>query len=639
MSTCFYLGSHPQALFCQTNHLFFIYSPELCYVIITRMQFATMLLDLLMIPLAWAGAYWLRFNLHDIPHNFLLQMLHTLGLVLIIQIIAFWAFKLYRGMWRFASLPDSVRIIKAVITGALVLLLLFFILQIRIPRAIMPLYIWLLISLLVGCRGLYRWLKDYRKAFVSGTRVLIAGAGEASELLLRELVKQSSASRYRPIVLVDDDKEKQGREIHRVRVAGRLKDIPKLVKKHNIAMVIIAIPSAKARVIRDIVALCEEAGIVYRTVPRLNDIVSGRTSVKTLQDIALEDLLGRDPVSLDWAQISAGITNKRILVSGGGGSIGAELCRQIAQLRPTTLIIIDNSEFNLYSIEKELSAQFPHLELTVCLADVIDKTAIQAIMHKYQPQILFHAAAYKHVPMLESQLRVAVKNNVLATYSLARLSALHKVETFILISTDKAVNPTNVMGASKRAAEVLCQNFNAKKTNTKFITVRFGNVLGTTGSVVPLFQAQLAKGQDLTVTHPEVSRYFMTNQEATQLILQAAVMGKGGEIFVLDMGEPIKIDFLAQQMIHLSGKKLGEDVNIVYIGLRPGEKLYEELFHKAEELIPTEHKKILQAQYRPWEWAELMEIINELSQVCAEQNNERLLQLLLELVPEYKIAK
>ena len=595
-----------------------------------------MAFDILMIPIAWFGAYWLRFNLGKIPADVLSQAAYTLLPVLVIQAVAFWSFGLYRGIWRFASLPDFERIIKAVIIGALVVLLLLFVLQIKVPRSILPLYAWLLFSLLAGMRGLYRWLKDYRNVFTAGKRVLIVGAGEASELLLRELVRSNSDSNYRPVVLVDDNKERQGCEIHGVRVTGFLRDIPKLVKKHNIQLVIIAIPSAKAAVMRNIVALCEEAEVEFRTIPVLNDIISGRASIKILQDVSLEDLLGRDPVSLDWQHISSNMSDKRILVSGGGGSIGSELCRQIMQLAPAQLIILDNSEFNLYAIEGELRCKFPNVNLIACLLDINDIVAVNKIMREYQPQIIFHAAAYKHVPMLESQLRVAMHNNILGTYRLAKAAVDNGIETFIFISTDKAVNPANVMGASKRAAEVICQNYNSNG-NTRFVTVRFGNVLGSAGSVVPLFQSQLARGADLTVTHPEVSRYFMTIPEACQLILQAAVMGKGGEIFVLDMGEPIKISFLAEQMIHLSGKKLGEDVNIVYTGLRPGEKLHEELFHEAEELIATEHEKILQAQYRPWDWPELMKVVTEIMHVCNTADNVKLQDLLLKLVPEYQV--
>ena len=592
-----------------------------------------------MIPAAWFGAYWIRFNMGKVPDHFDAQALHFFIPLIIIQVLAFWIFGLYRGIWRFASVPDLIRILKAAIIGVLVFILFLFLFsEIKaFPRSIFLLYAWLLVSLLVGIRAVFRWLKDYRGVNSEDLkRVLIVGAGEAGELLVREILRDNR-SNYRPVVFVDDKKTKQGREIHGIRVAGFIKDIPNIVERYKIEMVIISIPSLKSDMMRNILQLCEEVSVPCRITPSLDDIISGRASIKALRDVSLEDLLGREPVSLDWEHISKGLSNKTILVSGGGGSIGSELCWQIANLCPALLVVIDNSEFNLYTIEKDLKQHFPNLKLAVHLIDVVDSVALNAVMHQYKPQIVFHAAAYKHVPILEFQIRAAMRNNILGSYFLAKAAVDCGVESFVLISTDKAVNPTNIMGAAKRAAEVICQNYNGK-SDTHFTTVRFGNVLGSAGSVIPLFKSQLEQGGPITVTHPEISRYFMTIPEASQLILQATIMGKGGEIFVLDMGKPILIRFLAEQMIQLSGKSLDE-IPIVYTGLRPGEKLYEELFHETEKLVPTKHNKILKAHFRKWDWENLLSIINKIIAACGSLNEDDLKRLLSELVPEYSPTK
>ena len=600
---------------------------------IIKTRFTVLLFDAAMVPVAWFGAYWLRFNLGMIPN----PVLHCAELIFpflfVTQIFAFWLMGLYRGIWSFASLPDLIRILKAVVIGAILCLLpAYFITHGAIPRSIYILYVWLLISLLSGARLLYRWIKSYRLNFIEGKLALIVGAGEAGELLLRELIKtRNTPNSYNPIVFVDDDPKKQGCELHGIRVVGFLKDLPKIVRKYNIEKVIIAIPSALPKIIRSIVDMCEEASVSFSTIPKLNDLVAKKISIKTLRDVSIEDLLGREQVKLDWEQISRGLSGKRILISGGGGSIGAELCRQIASLAPSVLIVLDNSEFNLYAIDAELSLKFPQLKFIVKLTDINDTVALNDIMVKHRPEIIFHAAAYKHVPLLEDQVRVAVRNNVLGTLNIVQTAVKHKIAKFVLISTDKAVNPTNIMGATKRAAEIICQSYN-DKSDTGFITVRFGNVLGSAGSVVPLFKRQLENGLDLTVTHPEVVRYFMTIPEASQLILQATTIGNGGEIFVLDMGEPIKIRFLAEQMIKLSGKVLDRDVNITYTGLRPGEKLYEELFYSSEKLLPTKHSKILLARHEYEKPDQLPKLITEIISACDSNESEKLKNLLLALI-------
>lgn len=590
---------------------------------IFRNRFTILIFDLFVIPVSWYGAYWLRFNLGAIPHNELLQAAYALPILLVIQALSFWIFGLYRGIWSFASLPDLVRIIKAVVFGVLVSWLPLYLIHLTIPRSILPLYAWLLASILGGARLFYRWFKhNYYSGFREGKRVLLVGAGQAADLLLREFAKNTISYSYNVVAIVDDNSGKIGCEMHGVRVVGSLDKIPEIITKYDIELVVIAMPSVKSEVIRRVVDCCKDVAVEFRAVPSLNDLVNGNVTVSNLREVSVEDLLGRDPVTLDWEGIAKIVNGKKIVVSGGGGSIGSELCRQISRLAPATLIIIDNSEFNLYKIDQELREKFPRLILVTCLVDVVDSVAVQKIMNQYQPHIVFHAAAYKHVPLLEHQARVAVRNNILGTYNIARAAADNNVATFVLISTDKAVNPANIMGSTKRAAEIICQNFNGR-SSTQFITVRFGNVLGSAGSVIPLFREQLAAGKDLTVTHSEVTRYFMTIPEATQLILQATVLGKRGEIFVLDMGSPIKIKNLAEQMIYLSGKKIGEDVNIVYVGLRPGEKLYEELFYDIEELLPTSHIKIKQAKYQTLEWEKISNYISSFTQMCAACEDEQ----------------
>lgn len=601
-----------------------------------RTQLLPFLHDIAVVPIAWLGAYWLRYNLSEIPSPIFHKAIILLPLILLVQVLCCWAFGLYRGVWQFASIPDLIRILKAVGLGICLSVFVSFIvthLQ-GIPRSIFPLYALLLTTLYSGPRLSFRLLKEYRHLFNQGQRVLIIGAGQAGEGLVRDL-KRDVNKKYFPVAFVDDSPSKQGLEIHGVRVVGKCKDIPKIIDKHRIKLIFIAMPSANSASMRKIVNYCEKTDIPFHTLPGLNDLASGRVTINELREVSLEDLLGRDQVILEWDQINQDLHNKIILVTGAGGSIGAELCRQIASLKPRNLVLVENSEFNLYKIEKDLQHKFPHVPLSIHLASVRDPIAMQTVMEQNHPEVIFHAAAYKHVPLLENQIRVAVDNNILGTYNLATSAAKYNVGKFILISTDKAVNPTNVMGATKRAAEIFCQNLNIK-TNTQFITVRFGNVLGSAGSVIPLFQQQLQQGGPITVTHPKITRYFMTIPEACQLIMQATVMGNGGEIFVLDMGEPISIRYLAEQMIYLSGKQVNKDINIIYTGLRPGEKLHEELFHKKEKLLNTQHKKILKAQYRTISWENLSYLLKEMQHAINGNDTNKLYTLLVQLVPEYK---
>jgi FlaA1/EpsC-like NDP-sugar epimerase len=601
---------------------------------------ATVLLhDLLMIPVAWFAAYFLRFNLGAIPEPYLARAWWLLPFVAAIQGASFWYFGLYRGVWRFASMPDLVRIVKAVtagVTGALFFALAATRLE-SVPRSVFVLDALLLVALLGGPRFLYRLAKDRHLYLGEGKRAVIVGAGHAGELLVRDMLREAGRA-FQPVAFVDDTRRRIGMELHGVRVMGRIADIQDVVNKVEADLILIAIPSAGTRQMQRIVSQCEATGLPMRILPRIQDLVSGQASVTQLREVRLDDLLGREPVALDWKAISAGLRGKTALVTGGGGSIGSELCRQVARLGPARLIVFEQSEFNLYTIENELRRDFPAVPFTGVLGDVSDAIAVEAVMQREKPEIVFHAAAYKHVPMLESQARAAVINNVLGTRTVASAAMRAGCGTFVLISTDKAVNPANVMGATKRAAEIVCQGMNGRGP-TRFVTVRFGNVLGSAGSVIPLFQQQIAAGGPVTVTHPDIERFFMTIPEAAQLILQASVIGEGGEIFVLDMGEPVKIGYLAEQMIRLSGKKPHEDIAVEYTGLRPGEKLYEELFHEQEPPVETRHPKIRLARSRSLDVAMISDAIDDLSGACDSNDEPRLRAALARLVPEHALAK
>lgn len=595
--------------------------------------------DLLTIPAAWLCAYWIRYNLTDIPHYVLSDAVHFLPALLVVQAILFWVYGLYRGNWRFASLHDLARICRSAVVGTVVTFIIvyffvsYFFPWLRMPpRSVYPLYAILLIFFLGGARLFFRWLKEFQWNKGYREKVLIVGAGFAGEALVRDLLRDTHKS-YFPVAFVDDNNSKMGTEILGVRVRGRVKDIPKLVDKYAITQILIAIPAANSEQMRCIVEYCSKTEIPYRTLPGLSALATGKVTVKDLREVSVEDLLGREPINIDDVGLQTVFSDKKILVTGGGGSIGSELCRQLSFLGPKQVIIVEHSEFNLYQIEMELRQRFPELLITPCLQSITATEEIDRILGIYQPDIIFHAAAYKHVPLLEAQALVAVKNNILGTKIIAEAADKHQIEKFILISTDKAVNPANVMGASKRIAEMFCQSLN-EVSKTEFITVRFGNVLGSAGSVVPLFRQQLAKGGPLTVTHPDITRYFMTIPEASQLILQASQLGHGGEIFVLDMGAPIKINYLAEQIIKLSGKKVGEDIEIQYTGLRPGEKLYEELFHSGEELTETPHEKIFQAAARKVDLSDLQLLLTDLCRLQSLGNETDAIILIRDLVPE-----
>lgn len=599
-----------------------------------KRQLIVLGIDTVAICLAWLGAYLLRFNLVSIPTFFMYGMLFTLPLVLSTQVIINYLLGIHRGSWRFCSMNDLVKIIKVAVIGLFFIIGLLFITSkmAYVPRSIPFIYATLLVTFLGASRFIYRQWQERSKEISNQQRVLVIGAGSAGEALVRDLLR-SSSSGYLPVAFVDDSPAKIGREIRNLKVYGDLSRIPLLVKQLHIELIVIAMPSVTSQQMQRVVNLCEETNLPFRTVPSITDLASGRVTLDAIRDVSLEDLLGREQVNLDWEKIAACVSGHVVLVTGGAGSIGSELCRQIARFSPKNLIIVDNSEYGLYSIDLELSQQ-AGLSYVPILLDITDRDGVKKMMREHKPYIVFHAAAYKHVPLLEKQIRCAMRNNILGTQVLAEEAVSIGVQKFIMVSTDKAVRPTNIMGATKRVAEVFCQNFNRLST-TQFITVRFGNVLGSAGSVVPLFKKQLKKGGPITVTHPDVTRYFMTIVEATQLILQATTLGKGGEIFVLDMGEPIKIQYLAEQIIQLAGLKVGKDIDIVYTGLRPGEKLYEELFHESEALLPTPYEKISLAQATAVDWLALLSSFDSINQNSQTFNELELLRILKLLVPEY----
>ena len=592
--------------------------------------------DILMIPAAWYLAYWLRFNLGTIPENSLQVATLMLPVVILCQSFSYFVFGLYRGIWRFASLYDFIRIGKSVYVGALIATLVIFAItgMQHVPRSVVPLYMILLFVFLGGNRALYRSFKDQRMRAGGGKRVLIIGAGESAQMLARDML-QHAQGEYLPAGMIDDDPDKLNREIHGIQVLGRFEDIPEVTARQSIDLIVIAIPSLSSARMQGLVSICEDSGTEFKTLPKLEDMISGQVTVNAIQEVSIEDLLGREKVELDRATMRAGLSGKVIMVTGAGGSIGTELCRQVAGFAPEALIVYERSEFNLYRIQTELENRYRQLNLVTALGDVCDRHALESVLERHRPDMVFHAAAYKHVPLLQAHPAEAVKNNIIGTRVTAEAASQFDCDKFVFISTDKAVNPTSILGATKRAGEIYCEGMNAV-SSTRFITVRFGNVLGSDGSVVPLFREQIRAGGPLTVTHPDMTRYFMTIREACQLILQASVVEQEGGIYVLDMGEPVRIDYLAEQMVRLSGKEPGKDIEIQYVGLRPGEKLYEELFYDDEVKESTGNNKVFRARHAVADWRMVRQVVARLEQSHVTAGEREIKRMLAELVPQYK---
>ena len=555
-----------------------------------------MLADIIGIMGSYLLALWARFDFHftDIPQEFVDGYLHTIWWWVPVCLAVFWLCNLYNSIWRFVSVDALMRIILAyVLLGGLsfACVALF---GVHMPRSY---YVWgLFFSFFCtsGIRFFYRGMRYLRNraplARKNAENVMIIGAGQAGRQLIREYAVSSHLN-SRVACIIDDNPAKRGRILEGVRVVGARRDIPQAARQFDIDKIVFAIPSLQGAGRQEILNICSTTGCQIQVVPGMYQLVNGEVTISKLRRVELQDLLGRDPIQVNLEEICGYINDKTVLVTGGGGSIGSELCRQIARHRPRRLVIFDIYENNAYDIQMELRREHPELTLEVCIGSVRDQQRVDNLLDTYRPDLIFHAAAHKHVPLMEDSPNEAIKNNVFGTYKMARSAARHGVKRFVLISTDKAVNPTNIMGASKRLCEMVVQMMN-RRSETEFVAVRFGNVLGSNGSVVPLFEQQIAHGGPVTVTHPEITRFFMTIPEAVSLVLQAGYYARGGEIFVLDMGQPVKIDDMARQLIRLSGYEPDVDIPIIYTGLRPGEKLYEELLMDEEGLRETANQLI-----------------------------------------------
>ncbi|MCE9550762.1 MAG: polysaccharide biosynthesis protein [Betaproteobacteria bacterium] len=593
-----------------------------------------MLHDFAAAAFAWTLAYLLRFNFEPPPH-FIDEMLHTLIWVVPLQSIIFWRFGLYRGLWRYASVTDLRQIFLAVLTAAALIPFVLWMFRISavIPRSVLVIDPALLLLVMGGSRFIYRLWKEhgfYRNLKLNMEPVLVLGASDAAVGLSKELARSRD---WRLVGFLDDNVDKHGRILNGIKVLGALDSLPQWAERMTVKQAIVAMPSASHQVRKRSIEICNQARVKVLTVPSFDDLLSGRVAISQLRAVELDDLLGRDPVQLDAVGLQELFTSKTVLVTGAGGSIGSELCRQIINFKPRTLVMLELSEFALYNMEQELAAKFDGLDIVCLIGDVRDAARLDQVFSEYKPEVVFHAAAYKHVPLMEQHNAwQAIRNNVLGTWSVATAAQRHGVAKFVLISTDKAVNPTNVMGASKRLAEMVCQGLQ-QSGGTRFIMVRFGNVLGSTGSVIPKFREQIAKGGPITVTHPDITRYFMSIPEAAQLVLQASLMGKGGEIFVLDMGDPVKIVDLANDLIRLSGLSK-DDIRIEFTGLRLGEKLYEELLADNEHTLPTPHTKLRIAQAREVD-AKWLENLLIWFSAHTTQSDAEVKFALIQWIPEY----
>lgn len=605
-----------------------------------RVIFAFMY-DLLIAGFSFWIALYLRFDSLNIPLTDNLAFNRFFFVSMFIHAGSFILNGLYKGVWRFSSMHDLIRVVKASAVAIFVsVVTCFFMTRLDgVPRSMFLIEFLILVIGLGGGRFVYRFLKDQTSfsSVIGGSdveikNVLIVGAGRAGEKLLRDIYSTPSL-KLRVVGFLDDDRFKKNVLIHNIKVHGGIEMIPAMVKNFAVDKIFIAIPSANGDDVKRIVNFCKETKAEIKIFPKMDQLLSAQVELSLLRNLNIEDLLGREQVQLDTCHLSAMITEKIVLVTGAGGSIGSELCCQIAKFQPRMIIMADYCELFMYELEMRFKEEFPDVSFFPKILDIRHANKVDALFAEYKPQLVFHAAAYKHVPMMEYNPMEAIETNIKGTKIVAETSLKYKAEKFIMISTDKAVNPTNVMGASKRIAEMVITDISKKSTSTKFISVRFGNVLGSNGSVIPLFRKQIEERKDITVTHPDIIRYFMSIPEACQLVLQAGSMGEGGEIFVLDMGEPVKIVDLAREMIRLAGMVEGRDINIVFSGLRPGEKLYEELFSDKEAYELTHHGKIRKALFRTLDDSFHSNLKNLLSLESAEPDT--VVYLIKDLVPEF----
>lgn len=559
-------------------------------------------------------------------------------LITIIKILIFYYFKLYSSIWKYASINEMNKIVSAAVAGNALMVLLFVLKQESMPRSIYILAILFDMVLIGGVRfslrsigSLYHGINRIPKTH---KRVMVVGAGDAGVMVIKEY-RNHYGLISTPIVLVDDNKSKQGQIINGIPVDGGREDIPKLVEKYGIDEIVIAIPSASKKEIAEIVEISKKTKAKLKILPGIYELIDGIVSINSIREVQIEDLLGRDEIETNISEISKYIKDKTILVTGGGGSIGSELCRQIAINNPKRLVIIDIYENTAYSIQNELIRKHKNLDLKVYIASVRDKRTISELIAKEKPNVVFHAAAHKHVPLMEDSPKEAIKNNVFGTYNVAQASIDNNVEKFVFISTDKAVNPTNIMGASKRLCEIMIQSMDSI-SDTDFVAVRFGNVLGSNGSVIPLFKKQISEGGPVTVTHEKVIRYFMTIPEAVSLVIQAGAMANGGEIFILDMGKPVKILDLAEDLIRLSGFDPYTEIPIKIVGLRPGEKLFEELLMDEEGISATKHDKIFVALPSDTEFNKIKQDLEDLYNTTTDKDNNEVINHMKRIIPTYR---
>lgn len=600
------------------------------------------LLDVMAVLVASFGSLFLRFefDFDAIMEPFLENYMDIIPFTIVISLVFFWIFKLYKSVWRYASATEMVNIGLATTCAAVLQTIFCYLTKNLMPRSYYVLYWFFLFMMICGIRFSYRFLrilKQKRSSSIQGvpmTNVMVIGAGAAGNAILKE-IESSQFIHQKVKCIIDDGTGCHGKIMRGVPIVGGRDKIAEAVRIYGIDEIIFAIPSASTKDRKDILEICKETGCKLRALPGIYQLINGEVSVAKLKDVEIEDLLGREPIKINIEDIIGYVSGKVVMVTGGGGSIGSELCRQIAAHNPKQLIVIDIYENNAYDIQQELKNKYPKLDLQVLVASVRNTKRMQKIFEIYRPNIVYHAAAHKHVPLMEDSPNEAVKNNVFGTYKTAQAAAKYGVERFVLISTDKAVNPTNVMGATKRICEMVVQMMNGI-SETNFVAVRFGNVLGSNGSVIPLFKKQIMEGGPVTVTHPEIIRYFMTIPEAVSLVLQAGAYAKGGEIFVLDMGEPVKILELAKNLIKLSGYKVGEDIEIKFTGLRPGEKMYEELLMNEEGLTKTANEMIFIGKPIKFDVEEFKEQLNKLEEMAKSESAD-VRGMIKQIVPTYQL--
>jgi FlaA1/EpsC-like NDP-sugar epimerase len=583
-------------------------------------------------------AYFLRFNF-SLPEIYFSQIFISLPLLVFFRAISFFFFGLYSGVLRYAGIDDLVRIVKSVTVGTLLFIsAIAFVFRLQgFPRSVFFIDWFVVLVFLGGWRFLYRIVREIYvtpKYAEARRQVLIIGAGDVGEMILRSIRREQEMP-YEVVGFLDDNPDKIGQRIHGVEVMDKISNLASVVKSGDVKEVIIAIQNISGKRIRNITEQCQSIGVSCKTVPSIGGILRGSISISHLRPVSVEDLLRRAPVQLDLEQIEHFISGKSIMVTGAGGSIGSELCRQIMGFEPHKLILFERGENDLYKIVLDLREHFDDSKTVIpVIGDILDTYKLQQVLREHTPEVVFHAAAYKHVPIMEAHPLDAAKNNIWGTWKVASQCCEQGVQKFVFISTDKAVEPASIMGATKRVAEMICQGFN-QEGPTRFVTVRFGNVLESNGSVIPYFRRQIAHGGPVTVTHPEVTRYFMTIPEATQLVLQAGAMGGGGEIYLLDMGEPIKILDLATDLITLSGLVVGDDIDIKFIGLRPGEKLHEELVAEKESLRDTPHAKISEVNGSPVPWSKLKIILEDFFATIDHHDRQAIIKMLQKILPDY----